>query len=139
MADFEAAKALLIKHEGLRLKPYVDTVGKLTIGVGRNLTDVGITLAEANFLLENDLNKVITVLTARLPWLYTLNSARQIVLLNMAFNMGVEGLLQFHTTLALIQAGHYDQAASAMLQSKWATQVGQRAIELARIMQTGEI
>jgi lysozyme len=57
----------------------------------------------------------------------------------MAFNMGVEGLLQFHTTLALIQAGHYDQAASAMLLSKWATQVGQRAIELARIMQTGEI
>lgn len=136
-ADFEATKALLIKHEGLRLKPYTDTVGKLTIGVGRNLTDVGISAAESDTLLTNDLNKVITDLTAKLPWFYTLNPARQTVLINMGFNMGVPGLLKFVNTLALIQAGKYDEAATAMLQSKWATQVHGRATELANIMRTG--
>lgn len=128
----------LIADEGLRFKPYTDTRGKLTIGVGRNLTDVGITSTEAMLLLEGDLDRTRTGVRMALPWFDRLNASRQRVLLNMAFNLGVSGLLGFKQMLADCQAGDYDGAANEMLASVWASQVGQRAVRLAQQMRTGQ-
>lgn len=130
-------KIELMRDEGVRLRPYRDTVGKLTIGVGRNLDDVGIDEAEAEFLLEQDIARTATTLDAHLPWWQQLDEIRQRVLLNMAFNMGIASLLGFKNTLAAMQAGKYDDAAAGMLSSKWAQQVGPRAQRLAVMMQKG--
>jgi lysozyme len=123
--------AQLLEDEGLRLKPYRCTAGRLTIGVGRNLDDRGITRAEALALLDNDIADFWARLLAALPWLAEAPEPVQEALLNMAFNLGVEGLLDFRQTLALIRTGDYAGAAQAMLASRWAGQVGQRAARLA--------
>lgn len=130
---------MLRGHEGLRLKPYLDSEGKLTIGIGRNLDDVGITEDEAYILLDHDIKRTKVDLFKALPWAYNLDEARQAVLLNMAFNMGVEGLLHFKQTLAAVESGEWKFAAAYMLDSKWAKQVGNRAVYLAKVMETGEL
>jgi len=128
----------LKRDEGLRLKPYKDSVGKLTIGYGRNLDDKGISQAEAEQMLHDDVRDTAAALQRALPWSAGLDDARLGVLLNMAFNMGVQALILFRNTLALIQAGDYDKAADEMLKSKWAAQVGPRAHRLALQMRSGE-
>jgi lysozyme len=130
-------KARLKLHEGLRLKPYRDTVGKLTIGYGRNLTDRGLTEAEAEFLLDNDIKSHSEELAKALPWLVNLDPARQAVLVDMAFNLGVPGLLKFKNTLRAVREGRFEDAAKGMLASKWARQVKGRAVRLAEAMKTG--
>jgi lysozyme len=139
MSDFDhdLMRAELTRDEGLRLKPYRDTVGKLTIGIGRNLDDRGISEGEAAVLLDNDIGIVASELDRALPWWRGLDPVRQRVLVNMGFNMGVPGLLGFHTTLGLVQSGDYADAAAAMLESKWASEVGARAERLAAMMRTG--
>jgi lysozyme len=127
----------LKRDEGVRLKPYTDTVGKLTIGVGRNLTDVGISDDECTALLQNDVARTVAALDKSLPWWRKLDPVRQRVLVNMAFNLGMVGLLTFKNTLAAVQSGSYAAAAAGMLASKWATQVGDRAKRLAEMMRTG--
>jgi lysozyme len=128
----------LRRDEGVRLVPYRDQVGKLTIGIGRNLDDVGISLVEAEFLLHNDIEKATAQLELHLPWTKTLDEVRRAALVNMDFNMGIGGILQFKNTLAAIQAGRYDDAADQMLESRWAHQVGPRAHRLALQVKTGE-
>ncbi len=137
MFDRQKLIQQLRRHEGERLKPYRCTAGKLTIGVGRNLDDRGITAEESAYLLSNDIDRVWTELKARLPWMTGLNDVRQRVLLDMAFNLGIDGLLKFRNTLATIQAGNYQKAGEMMLDSVWAAQVGMRAQRLSRMMQTG--
>jgi len=134
----ETIEQMLIRHEGLRLKPYHCTSGKLTIGVGRNLDDVGIDRVEAILLLNNDIHKCEEDLDENIGWWRNLNPERQNVLIDMCFNLGINGLLKFKNTLALIECGKYKEAANAMLQSKWAFQVGNRAIELSKIMEGEE-
>lgn len=128
---------LLIYHEGLRLKPYTDAGNKLTIGVGRNLEDSGITRDEALLLLHNDIDRVTNALDQKLPWWKSLSDVRKKVLISMAFNLGVGGLLKFSGMLSALQDGDYSTAAEHMLASKWASQVGTRAIELAYMMENG--
>ena len=130
--------AQLRLHEGERLKPYRCTAGKLTIGVGRNLDDRGITSDESAYLLSNDIDSHWTELIEHIPWVETLDDIRQRVMLDMAFNMGIFGLLTFRKTLGHIKEGNYALASSAMLESKWARQVGQRAKRLATMMKTGK-
>ena len=127
----------LIRDEGLRLLPYTDTVGKLTIGVGRNLTDVGISETEAEMLLENDVGRTVGKLLVVCPWISKLDAPRHAVLVGMAFNMGVTGLLGFRQMLLAVQAGQWATAAHEMLESRWAEQVGARAQRLAQQMETG--
>ncbi|WP_338862993.1 lysozyme [Mycetohabitans rhizoxinica] len=127
----------LNRDEGRRLKPYLDTVGKTTIGVGRNLTDVGIADRECDLLLENDVRRSVTWLDRHLPWWRNLDAVRQRVIINMAFNLGGK-LLTFASTLAAMQRGDYAAAADGMLASKWAMQVGARAQRLATMMRTGK-
>jgi lysozyme len=128
----------LKRDEGLKLKPYKDTVGKTTIGIGRNLDDVGISEDEAIILLHNDLAKAAGQIRAALPWADQLGPIRGSVLGNMAFNMGIAGLLNFHKFLTALRLGNYDQAATEMLDSKWASQVGARAQRLAQQIRTNE-
>jgi lysozyme len=136
--NLTALKEELIRDEGLRLKPYRDTVGKLTIGVGRNLDDVGITKDEAMHLLECDIRRVKDDLDHALSWWRGLDDVRQRVLVNMAFNLGITRLMGFKNTLAAMRAGNYVDAAKGMLDSKWAKQVGERATRLAAMMVEGD-
>jgi len=127
----------LKRDEGLKLFPYTDTVGKLTIGVGRNLIDKGITADEADTLLHNDVAEIQAHLANSLPWFIELNQPRQGALINMGFNLGVAGLLAFHNTLTLLEAGDYNGAAKEILNSRWAGQVGARATRISEQIRLG--
>lgn len=127
----------LILHEGLRLKPYRDTVGKLTIGVGRNLEDKGLTKDEALFLLRNDIAEVTEALS-KYEWYNRLDPVRQKVIIDMAFNLGLAGLLGFKKMIAALEQGDYYQAYVEMVNSRWFSQVRTRAVRLAEMMRTGE-
>lgn len=127
----------LIRDEGLRLKPYRCTAGKLSIGIGRNLDDVGISNSEAELMLHNDINHVQIELDRNLPWWRKMTDARQRVLCNMAFNLGISTLLEFKNTLGAMERGDYAAAAVGMGSSKWAVQVGPRATRLIRMMKEG--
>ena len=121
-----------------RMLPYPDTVGKLTIGYGRNLTDNGVSLEEAQVLLAHDVKVAEDSLTKALPWTLNLDPIRRAVLVNMTFNMGIGSLTLFTRTLAFVKNHQWGEAGEAMLESKWAKQVGLRAVRLAVQMRTGE-
>ncbi len=127
----------LIKHEGLRLKPYRCTAGKLTIGIGRNLEDVGITESEAIELLKNDLARCHHECLHSFWWYHELDETRQGVLLEMCFNLGLKKLKSFRHMLTALSLKDYGLAAREMRSSLWAQQVGQRAKTLADLMQRG--
>lgn len=134
--DIKELSFQLERHEGLRLNPYYCTAGKLTIGVGRNLEAVGISKAEAMFMLQNDIIRVMAELDEHIPWWKELSQTRQHVLVDMAFNLGIFGLLKFQKTLKAIQEERFADAAVEMLDSRWAKQVGQRAQTLSQAMAT---
>ena len=155
--------AELTRDEGLRLRTYRCTAGKLTIGIGRNLDDVGVAGSEARLfgcetpaqalahvkrhgvtkmqaesLFANDIVGCERELDRRLPWWRGLDDVRQRVLLNMCFNLGITRLLGFKNTLRMIERREYEDAAAGMLQSLWARQVGNRALRLSAMMRTGK-
>jgi lysozyme len=121
----------LIRDEGLRLKPYKDTVGKLTIGIGRNLDDVGITENEARYLLENDIGVAMSELDREALWWRDLPEPAQRGLVNMCFNLGWPRLSKFMGMLGALEAGDYHSAAEEALDSRWSAQVGDRARRIA--------
>lgn len=127
--------------EGVKPCVYKDHLGFDTIGVGRLVDSrkpgAGLRPFEIDFLLQNDIDDRIEQLTRRLPWFQNLDDARKGVLLNMAFQLGVDGLLGFKNTLAMVEAGQYANAAQGMLQSKWASQTPARAQRMAKQMETG--
>lgn len=147
----------LVRDEALKLRTYRCTAGKLTIGVGRNLDDVGISAAEtaalgitaascakdgltraqAMALLDSDLDRVERDLDRRTPWWRGLDPVRQRVMVNMAFNLGITRLMGFRNTLRMIEASRFEDAARNMLLSLWAKQVGLRALRLSFMMKTG--
>jgi lysozyme len=120
----------LVRDEGLKLQPYRCTAGKLTIGVGRNIDDRGITKAEAMYLLNNDVAICESELTVVLPKWRELSETRQRVLLNMIFNLGRARLAGFTKFLACLKMNDFPGAAEQMMDSLWAKQVGQRAARL---------
>ncbi len=136
----------LTRDEGVRLHVYPDSRGFDTIGIGHNLDanplpfDVsnGITLAQCEQILQDDVRCITAHLVASLPWVVQLDDARRGVLLNMAFNMGVPGELKFHHTLDDTRAGNYAQSAADMRASLWYTQAGDRAVRLCKQMETGQ-
>lgn len=149
----------LVRDEGEKFRVYRCTADKRTVGVGRNLDDVGIskaetaalgitlasvckngvTQAQSRALLANDIDACERQLDAKLPWWRTLNGVRQRVLLNMCFNLGIRRLLGFRNTLAKMERGDFDGAAAGMLASLWARQVGPRAERLALMMEKGTL
>jgi lysozyme len=128
---------LLIKHEGMKLKSYKCPAGKLTIGVGRNVEDLGITEEEALYLLRNDINRVNEELRDNFPWFKDLDPVRQDVLINLCFNIGLTKLFGFKKMLAALRDGNYEEAAIQMEDSAWRVQTGRRAHELIEMMKTG--
>lgn len=152
--NIEILKSELIRDEGFYAMPFLNESGKLVTGIRHNLDDcpltpdeiamVGhdgrterITLEAASYLLGNDIRRTCAALNHALSWWRELDEVRRRVLVNMAFNLGISGLLGFHTTLGWIKQGHYSSAAGEMLLSVWAAQVGDRATRLARMMRTG--
>ena len=127
----------LVRDEAVRLKPYRCTAGKLTIGVGRNIDDRGITNAEAMYLLNNDVAICESELTAVLPNWRELSDVRQRVMLNMVFNLGRDRLSKFAKFIACMKMSDFEGAAKEMMDSAWATQVGQRAVRLRDMMLRG--
>ena len=127
----------LIRDEAERLKPYKDSVGKLTIGVGRNLDDAGISHEEAMMLLDNDIKSHTWQLLQALPWVEFIDEVRQAALINLTFNMGIKTLLTFVNTLTYLRNKKYKEAAEALLQSRYAQQVGDRAKRLAKQIELG--
>jgi lysozyme len=136
--NHEKLQAQLIVDEAKRNRIYIDTVGKVTGGVGRNLTDRGFSDDEIDLMLKNDIAIVVRELDINLPWWRLMSEARQNVLANMCFNLGIKRLLAFKNTLAAMLVGRYDDAADGMLASLWANQVGDRARRLALVMRTGK-
>jgi len=128
----------LKRDEGIRKFPYLDTVGKSTIGVGRNLDDVGLSPDEIDLLLENDIKNATDSLEAAFPWSMGLDDVRKAALVNMTFNMGIGGLSGFRNFLAKMQAGDYASAAVEMMDSRWAQQVGSRANRLSIQIESGQ-
>ena len=137
--NIDALKAQLFQHVGFRPCAYQDSLGIWTIGVGRNIDHRGggISKEEALVLLDHDIARVTEELDRALPWWQHMTDARQQVLANLCFNIGLGTLLTFHNTLAAMQNGNYEAAAAEMLRSKWAKQVGKRAEELADMMRKG--
>jgi lysozyme len=129
-------RAMLIRQEGLKLKPYRDSVGKLTIGVGRNLDDDGILEQEAYVMLDNDIARH-TLDAQKISVFSSLDPVRQDVLVNMVFNMGLPRVLGFKNMIAALSSQDWEEAAQEMLSSRWATQVWHRAEELAQMIRTG--
>jgi len=125
------------RHEGFRSKMYLDSASIPTIGWGRNIRDVGISQSEADILLNNDIVNATAELYQFLPWTQQLDDVRKAVLVELNFNMGIEKLLQFKKMLADLQAKDYLSAASEMLNSEWAREVGNRAHDLSYIMEKG--
>jgi len=148
----------LVKHEGLRLQVYQDTLGIDTIGIGRNLKDrgiskeeldeldiptidhvyeYGITEADAMLLAENDVQIVEEELLRAHPCVEDLDAVRQLVLVDMAFNMGVPRLCKFKKMWNAIHEKKFDAASKEMLDSRWANQVKSRSVKLANAMHNG--
>lgn len=137
MSHREIVKAQLKVDEGVRAKPYRDTVGKLTIGCGRNLDDVGLSPDEINYLLENDITRAEEAAAVLFPNFHDLTPARKAVLVNMAFNLGQYRLSQFKKLRKAVQEMDFEQAAVEMGNSLWASQVGARATRLCKQMKEG--
>lgn len=131
-------KQLLVKHEGKETFPYIDTVGKITIGIGYNLSDRGVSEKWINEQYDTDVNYFYTSLMNDYPWFHHLNEVRQMVLVDMAF-MGYKRFQSFKKMLAWLSIFDYEKAAAEMLNSKWASQVHGRASELAGIMVSGTL
>lgn len=132
----------LRRDEGEVLHAYQDKYGYWTIGVGRLIDKTkggSISRSESEMLLANDIASRELAITKALPWSLNIDPVRRAVLTNMAFNMGVEGLLEFRNTLAVLRDGNYFGAAKMMLESKWArVDVPERARRLAEQMKSGE-
>jgi lysozyme len=137
LSYLDLARAQLKADEGVKQFPYRDTVGKLTVGCGRNLDDVGLSDDEINYLLNNDLFRAEKTARALFAGFDRLSDARKAVLVNMAFNLGQTRLAGFQRLREAVKELDWEQAAAEMLDSRWAKQVGQRAIRLANQMRQG--
>lgn len=131
----------LRRHEGVMKHAYKDHLGYLTIGVGRlcdpQFPNSGLSDDEIDYLLTNDINNCIRELGGAFPWFGLLSSKRQRAMINLAFNLGIPRLKGFVNALADMEAERYDSAADNFLDSKWAKQVGQRAIEVTDMIREG--
>jgi len=127
----------LIRHEGKRSFPYLDSVGKTTIGIGHNLDDLGLSDEQIASLLSGDIDIAEQALdNITLDWRF-FSEDRKLVILNMAFNLGETRLRTFRKMWAALGQKDWDEAANQMVDSKWYGQVGKRAVELVSRMRNG--
>ncbi len=132
--NLEAIRNRLVLEEGLKLTPYKCTANKLTIGVGRNIEDRGISNETAMQMLDEDIDIMVNELRQNLSWFDKQNDAIQGVLIDLCFNMGISRLLMFVQTLKLIEQGQYAMAADELLDSKYAAMLPARSNRNAEIL-----
>ena len=128
----------LRRHEGVKNTLYKCTSDKWTIGVGRNLEDVGLSDAEIDYLLENDIVRTEELLDEYMSWWRELDEVRQEALVNFVFNVGIGTAMKFKKAMAALEKWDYDTAADEMMDSNWSNQVGQRAVEVTEMIRTGQ-
>ena len=136
--DINKIEELLILHEGKKNKAYICPAGKITIGVGRNLEDKGLSDEEIEYLLHNDIKECIQDLSHIFPNFYDLDDVRQAVLVDMRFNLGPARFRSFKKMIAAIRKGDFSKAAEEMKDSRWFEQVKQRGKRLYKMMKTGK-
>tara|TARA_B110000093_G_scaffold138269_1_gene148356 strand:- start:3867 stop:4292 length:426 start_codon:yes stop_codon:yes gene_type:complete len=132
---------MLIKHEGSKSHAYMCTANKVTVGVGRNIDPeggIGLTKDEISFLLKNDIERVEDELSRRLPWILELSDVRIDALIDICFNLGLPRFLKFAKALDALEQREYDLAADEFMDSRWAKQVGNRAVTVSNMIRTGE-
>ena len=132
---------MLKLHEGVRTHAYQCSADKWTIGVGRNIDEdggLGLSSEEINVLLINDIERVKSELSANYFWFPALDEVRQAALIDMCFNLGLSRLRGFVKALEAMSRQQFDNAAEEFLDSRWASQVGQRAIRVTEMIRTGE-
>ncbi len=134
--NIDLLKKEVLLSEGLKLKPYKDTKGKLTIGIGRNLTDKGLSTEECLYLFQNDIKDAIKEAQS-FDWFASLNDVRQNVIVEMVFNMGKGGVSKFGEFIKAIKQEDWQKAKAEMLDSEWAREVKGRAIGLAYMFEKG--
>jgi lysozyme len=136
MSYRDIAKAQIQVDEGRKDKLYTDSLGIPTIGIGRNLRDVGLRQDEIDHLFENDLNAAEAIAKTLIPSFDLLSDARKAVCLNLAFNLG-NRLAEFGKFRKAVQEENWDAASTELLASRWSNQVGVRATRLAKQMRDG--
>ena len=142
MVNIQRIKSDLRRDEGLRLKPYRCSEGKLTIGVGHRILkgedfSKGISELEADTILINDIYDVIRDLDMYIPWWKNLSEVRQCAIINMGFNLGLPRLMKFRKMLRALRKRDFETAALEALDSKWARQVGNRSQRIAKLIREG--
>jgi lysozyme len=134
----DSLDAIIVKHEGIRLKPYTDTTGNITIGIGRNLSTNGISKSEAFSLLDNDITNC-EIQLSNYFWYSNLDTVRQGVLIELVFNVGMTKVLSFKNMIDALKIYDYESASKELLDSLWAKQVGPtRSNNMADRLLTGE-
>lgn len=132
---------MLRRHEGVKQFAYEDSLGYLTIGAGRSIDSrvgLGLSDAEIEYLLKNDIDRVREELKSNFPWFHNLNKARKDAIISICFNLGLPKFMKFEKALAAMAEEDYITASNEFLDSRWALQVGARAMELAEMIETGE-
>jgi len=133
--------AMLKRHEGVETHAYECSEGKITVGVGRNIDQgggMGLSDDEIDYLLQNDIERCIVELSSEYPWFSGLDEVRKDAIVDISFNLGQTRLRLFKRALAAMEEGEYKVAATEFLDSKWAKQVGGRALELTDMISSGE-
>lgn len=133
----ESLEQRLLRHEGIKLRAYKDSLGILTIGVGRNIENVGISADEAMYLLQNDIDHVKDQVSQTFPWTSEVDNVRLDVIYEMTFQLGISGVKKFPKMLDAVKSKDYATAASEMLNSAWHTQTPARCEELANLILNG--
>lgn len=132
-------KEQLVRDEGKKYRGYRDTRGTWTIGIGHNVeSGPPLTETAVDAIFEGDLRHVCDEIARRIPWALKLDPARHAVLVNMAFNLGLGGLLKFKKMLAAMEQGNWEEAAIECADPNYVKQVGARAIRLAEQLRTGK-
>jgi len=127
---------MLTRHEGASNHLYTCPGGRLTIGVGHNIEDNGLSDHIIRLILQEDIDNALKDLCSIFPTLYTMGVARRDALTDMMFNLGLPAFRSFKRMIAAIERERWEQAATEALDSAWATQVGERAQEIAQLLRT---
>lgn len=134
----KAARGMVMRHEGFRDRPYRDSMGYITVGYGHCLDFRPVSERAAQVILDDDLDWFIDALERSVPVFPTLDPVRQAALVDMAFNLGLVGIMKFRQMWKAIVAGDWERASAEVLASRWPSQVGQRALDCARTLRTGK-
>lgn len=137
MKNVDRLKLIIREDEGLRLKPYECTEGRLTIGIGRNLSDVGIGIEEARYLFNNDINRSTTNAKLNYSNFGELSENRQIVIISMYFVLGAGGANKFKNFKRAVLDKDYHKAADELVDSLWVVQARKRVTRLSEMMRNG--